>query len=469
MGMVSGRRRQGKTYLLRALAESTRAFYFGATEATAAESLRQLGAALAAYRGSRAPLTPENWADAVDALFEAVPEGLVIIDEFPYLAEAYPPLPSLFQRALDRGGGPARLLLTGSAMAFMGGLLSGSAPLRGRASLELIIQPFDYRTAARFWGLDDPRLALLAHSIVGGTPAYRREFTGGDTPSSLDDFDDWVIRTVLNPQLPLFREARYLLAEESQVREPALYHGVLAAIAAGNATRGGIASYIGRKSSDLAHPLSVLEDARLIEAEADAFHSGRSRYRIAEPLITFYEAVMRPEWTSLEAGDAAAVWQDVRPRFLSQVAGPHFEAVCRRFARAASRSLFGQRSGTVASGTVADPARRRQVEVDVVAFAPAAPGEARVVLSLGEAKWHKVMDVRHADRLRLARDVLSARGYDTRSAVLACYSGAGFTEELRALARRERILLIGLDQLYNPPDFDSLAGYAARTPMDDLG
>lgn len=77
--------------------------------------------------------------------------------------------------------------------------------------------------------------------------------------------------------------------------------------------------------------------------------------------------------------------------------------------------------------------------------------------------------MRHADRLRLARDVLSARGYDTRSAVLACYSGAGFTEELRALARRERILLIGLDQLYNPPDFDSLAEYAARTPMDDLG
>ncbi|MGH3281359.1 MAG: hypothetical protein ACRDNW_19795 [Trebonia sp.] len=97
-----------------------------------------------------------------------------------------------------------------------------------------MIQPFDYRTAAHFWGITDPRLALLTHTVVGGTPAYGREFIAGDAPSNVDDFDDWVVRTALNPQLPLFREARYLLAEESQVREPALYHGVLAAIAEGH-------------------------------------------------------------------------------------------------------------------------------------------------------------------------------------------------------------------------------------------
>jgi uncharacterized protein len=89
------------------------------------------------------------------------------------------------------------------------------------------------------------------HAVVGGTPAYRREFVRSDAPSGLDDFDAWVRRTVLNPQTPLFREARYLLAEETDIREPAIYHSVLAAIASGNTTNGGIAGYIGRRSDEL--------------------------------------------------------------------------------------------------------------------------------------------------------------------------------------------------------------------------
>src|SRR4029077_18014286 len=91
------------------------------------------------------------------------------------------------------------------------------------------------------------------------------------TPADLDDFDSWVLRTVLNSQVPLFREARYLLAEETEIRDPALYHATLGAIAAGRNTRGGIADHIGRKSTDIGHPLSVLEDAQLIAHEADPF------------------------------------------------------------------------------------------------------------------------------------------------------------------------------------------------------
>ncbi len=189
-----------------------------------------------------------------------------------------------------------RLLLRGPAMSVMGGLLSGSAPLRGRAGFELIVHPFGYRDAARFWDITDPKLAVLVHSVVGGTPAYRRELLREDTPGDLADFDSWVIRTVLNPQTPLFREARYLLAEETEIRDPSLYHSVLAAVAEGNNTSGGIASYIGRKSNEVAHPLRVLEDSRLLIKEPDLFRSGRARYRIAEPLITFYQAIISREW-----------------------------------------------------------------------------------------------------------------------------------------------------------------------------
>ena len=119
------------------------------------------------------------------------------------------------------------MLLCGSALSFMGGLLAGSAPMRGRASLELIVPTLDYRLAAEFWDISDPLLALKVHAITGGTPAYRREFVRDDTPAGAADFDGWVLRTVLSPASPLFREARYLLADEPDLRDIGLYHSVL--------------------------------------------------------------------------------------------------------------------------------------------------------------------------------------------------------------------------------------------------
>ena len=80
-------------------------------------------------------------------------------------------------------------------------------------------------------------------------------------------------------------------------------------------------------------------------------------------------------------------------------------------------------------------------------LAPAEHGQARKILSLGEAKWDRVMDQRHVERLRRARDLLTAKGFDTRGTVLACYSGAGFHPDLAAGGPSD-VRLIGLDQLY---------------------
>jgi len=458
LGIVSGRRRQGKSFLLRALAEVTGAFYYAATEATSADSLRDLGVALAAHSGAALPYAISDWNEAIRAIRQTLPEGLAIIDEFPYLMRAEPALPSLLQRAIDdqawgqqaRG---TRFLLCGSAMSVMGGLLAGSAPLRGRSALELLIAPFDYSTAGRFWGIDtDPTLAVLVHSIVGGTPAYRSEFVADDVPASRQDFDNWVLRTVLNPAIPLFREARYLLAEETDIREPALYNSVLGAIAVGNATRGGIANYVGRKSSEVMHPLNVLEDAGLIIREADPFHARRSLFRIAEPLITFYEAIMRPAWPQLEQRQAAVVWRRQQSAFRSEVVGPHFEALCRDWAAHATEDVFGGFPAEVAAATIPDPGNRTQIEVDVAVLTAGTPEEPRRVLSLGEAKWGEIMGLGHLERLRQARDLLSVKGHRTADTVLVCYSGAGFSAELTALAATDpRVLLVDLARLYQRP------------------
>lgn len=452
LGVVSGRRRQGKSYLLEALTSAAGGLYFPAVEDTEAVSLRAFAAALA-RQGIAVSRPLQDWGDAISLVLAAVRDRpmAVVIDEFPFLVKSSPALPSVIQRELGPGGAGrdsmARLLLCGSAMSLMGGLLAGQAPLRGRASLEMLVRPFGYRDAASFWGAGDPRLAMLLHAVLGGTPAYRREFVAFDVPDGPGDFDDWVLRSVLSPQSPLFREARYLLAEETEIRDPGLYHSVLGAIAAGNRTNGGIANYVGRKSADLTHPLNVLEDCSLIVRLPDVFRRGRWTYEVTEPLVNFYEAVMRPDWFRLETGQAEAVWRDMKPDFFRRVVGPHFASVCRSFVQESGSILFGTPVGEVGSGVVNDPAGRSQIQVDVAAFAPAAPSESKRIVSLGEVKWGETMGTRHVERLRRARGLLSS-GYDVSDCVLACYSAAGFTEELRLAAERD-VVLVSLEDIYS--------------------
>ncbi|MCG5448543.1 MULTISPECIES: AAA family ATPase [Micromonospora] len=460
LGVVSGRRRQGKTLLLYELARATDGFYFGATEATPAESLRRLGEALGRHTDAPGPLRLEDWSSAVDALLALGQRRpvTVVIDEFPYLARSSRDLPSIIQHALtpgrvERTESRTRLLLCGSALSFMGGLLAGSAPLRGRAGLELPVPPLDYRAAATFWGIVDPALAARVFAIVGGTPAYRREYVQDDVPDGPDDFDDWVVRAVLNPARPLFREARYLLAEDPDLRDTALYHSVLSAVAEGNGTRGGIAGYIGRKATDLQHPLTVLEDAGLLIREPDPLRSGRSRYRIAEPLITFYQAVMRPSWTALEQRRGADVWRRSNRRYSSGVLGPAFEEIVRQWAlRFAAPETFGGVVAEASAAVLTDPSTRTSLELDLVAFGEPPFGDGpRPLLAIGEVKWGRTLGLPELDRLSRARDLLAARpGLDVRDARLLLASAAGFTDELRhAAGQRPDVVLVDPSRLYS--------------------
>jgi AAA+ ATPase superfamily predicted ATPase len=445
LGVVSGRRRQGKTFLLRALCEATGGFYFAADEATDGESLHQMGAALGAHFKLPSALRFETWHEVCDALLALGNDApvAVVIDEFPYLVRANPALPSILQNALaprrpEREGSRSRVLLCGSAVTFMGTLLAGNAPLRGRAGLELVVPTLDFQLAAQFWNVADPALAIKVHAIVGGTPAYRREFVRDDTPSGDDDFDDWVKRAVLNPASPLFREARYLLAAESELHDMGLYHSVLAAIAGGKTTRGGIATYTGRKSGDLAHPLNVLMDCGLVRRQPDAFRDNQSTYEIAEPLITFYHAVMRPIWSDLaHVRDPSSLWERSQHRFTANVLGPHFEQLCRHWTRYfAPQEVTGGFLTRVDSGTVNDPGNKKTCQVDVAAFG-FDDRDRETLLAIGEVKWHEIMGLAHLERLRHIRGLLTTQGrHGAATARLLCFSGAGFTSELTDEAAR---------------------------------
>ncbi|MEU4476965.1 ATP-binding protein [Micromonospora sp. NPDC023966] len=459
LGVVSGRRRQGKTLLLYELARASRGFYFGATEATETESLRRLGEALGAYTNAPGPVHLADWGSAVDALLALGRDRpvTVVLDEFPYLVRAARDLPSIIQHALtpgrpERTESRTRLLLCGSALSFMGGLLAGSAPLRGRAGLELPVQPLDYRAAAAFWQIEDPLLAVRIFAIVGGTPAYRREYVQDDAPAGPDDFDDWVVRAVLNPARPLFREARYLLAEDPDLRDTALYHSVLAAVAEGNASRGGIAGYIGRKANDLQHPLTVLEDAGLLLREPDPLRSGRSSYRITEPLITFYQAIMRPAWTALEQRRGGDVWRRSQRRYASAVLGPRFEEIVRQWSlRFADPDLLGGLVAEASAATLTDPASRTSHELDLVALGEPPLGDGpRPLLAIGEVKWGRQLGRADLERLERIRALLVRRpGFDTTDTRLLLASGQGFADALvEAASVRSDVVLLDPARLY---------------------
>jgi hypothetical protein len=223
-----------------------------------------------------------------------------------------------------------------------------------------------------------------------------------------------------------------------------------AAVAEGNAARGGIGTYLGRKAVDIAHPINVLENAGLLIREPDVFRDNRSTYRIAEPLITFYHAMMRPVWDQLERpGSAARVWSASQHKFDSQILGPHFEQVCRTWAlNHADPDMLGGLPAKVASGTVQDPEQRKSREVDVAVIG-ISNGKAPL-LAIGEAKWNLIMGVKHAERLRRIRELLrSGDRYNCSDIKLLCFSTAGFTDELHAMAASAGdIHLVGPSDLY---------------------
>lgn len=146
LGIVWGRRRVGKSFLLQLLVEQTGGFYFEATRGSSAEALRELGERIAVHQGAAAPLAFDDWDAAVRALVALGRDGetVVVLDEYPYLTEHTPQLDSILQRAFGPresvgSSSRARFILCGSAITVMGRILGGTAPLRGRAGMDLRI------------------------------------------------------------------------------------------------------------------------------------------------------------------------------------------------------------------------------------------------------------------------------------------------------------------------------------------
>lgn len=457
LGIVYGRRRQGKTLLLELLAEATDGFTFTGLQQANSQNLGDLAAAYAGFAGVPSAAF-RNWSDAVEALL-TVGGRLgrpvsVVLDEFPYLVEQAPELPSVLQRALSPRGlarvsGQVRLILCGSAFTVMRGLLGGSAPLRGRAKLELLVQPFDFREAAGFWGVSDqPELAFRLHALVGGTPAYQAMCV--DRPDAVAEFDAWVVQRLLSPASAMFREGSALLYEEPELGDAALYHAVLGAICGGARKRSEIARVLGRPDSALSHPLDMLERVQLVAKVADALRSRRPLYQVSEPLIRLQHLIIRPFEARLVGRGRARVWEQAAGTVQSLIYGPHLEDLARSWcAEYAAAETLGGLPSRCEPALIACREHRKNHELDLVVSADP-PRESSRILAIGEVKattWQ--VGQNQLERLRHIRSLLSADVLVGQPKLLL-FSRQGFTSDLTAEAgTSEEVELIDLPRLYH--------------------
>jgi len=453
LGLVYGRRRQGKTYLLAQLARATNGFMFTAAQQSGVQNLRDLSAAYHAYVG-RPGVEFTDWRSAVDSLFRLGEERTttVVLDEFSYLIDGVESLPSLVQIAMAPGTRAAessrtRMILCGSALTTMRNILRGTAPLRGRASLELLVNPFDFRDAAAFWGVEgDPELAFRLHALVGGTPAYLG--MSGGRPASRREFDRWVCGHLLDPANAMYHEGNVLLYQEPEVTDPALYFAVLTAISRGAHRRSEMANTLGRTDAALTHPLTVLESLRLIHRDDDALRDRRPVYRIAEPVIRLHQLVIAPNEAVLALRLAERVWTAQADTVSSRIYGPHFEDLARDWCLAyADPETIGGLPSVVRPATLACRTHKQGHELDVVAI-QVTPGEADRILAIGEAKAStRPVEVAELARLDHLRELLPSGGAALPR--LLIFGRAGFSPALRRAADgRTDVSLIDLGRLY---------------------
>jgi hypothetical protein len=469
IAVVYGRRRQGKSYLLRRLAEASGGLYHLATEQTEAVSLRRFADALAAWQGlPTGTLGFDGWERALTVATElmitrAAERGgapLLVLDEFPYLTHETPGLPSIVQSLYDRlgpgstGAVPLRLVLCGSAISVMSDLLSGTKALRGRGALELLVKPFNYRDTRAYWGIENPYTAFLHHALIGGTPGYRELMPDPRVPEDPAHIGSWLARNVLRPSVPLFDEANRIVHEDPRIRGTAAYASLLAAIAAGESSPTKIGGLLGRPAASLTYQLGMLESAGFIDRAQDLLLERRPTLTIADPVVRLHHLLIEPYQADLEAGRAAQVWDEVTHTVESKILGPHFETIATEWVRRHAHDEAGLEVGATGQSVISCREHKTSHEIDILSLArgarPRTAGTHIAFIAEAKTRDRRRPGLAQLQRLEHLRDLLTANGHDATHARLGLFSTTGFTDDLTTHAREagDAILLVGLEQLY---------------------
>jgi uncharacterized protein len=272
-----------------------------------------------------------TWAAALKLIEErwTGPHKLVLaLDEFQWMCESSPELPSMIQEAWDRRWrkGNIMLILCGSYLGFMEReVLGKKSPLFGRRTGQLLLRPFGYREAALF----HPRYSVAdqarTYFVCGGMPYYLKAFSPGRS------VEQNLAATLFDEMGVLYREPDFLLREE--LRELSNYHSILMAMAAGKATNAEISSGSGIGDRALQFYLSTLLELGYISKRypltGAAPLARKVRWSFEDPLLRFWFRFVFPNLSRIARSKPQQAVQEIVKPQLDAYFGHCFERLCR--------------------------------------------------------------------------------------------------------------------------------------------
>ena len=425
--VIYGRRRVGKTTLIKEFIRDKPAMYFLADERLESVQRRRFQSVLSDFLGDPllARLPAGDWDTLFDLFIRRTDTSrkvVLVLDEFQYLAKSTPGYPSFIQGVWDEQLRETNvmLILCGSLVGMMRRTcLDASSPLYGRRTGQIRLRPLQFTDYLNIFDRSFNDLVPL-YAITGGVPRYM-ELLAGEPQGLLER-----IKThVLEPGSPLYDEPRFLLTGE--VNETTTYFSILQSIASGDHKIGHIARTLEMPANRLSAYVQTLEDLNFVERRTPVTAGPRSRlglYYISDLFARFWFRYVFPNQNYLEIGRTGNVEAQLRATFDREFVAQVFEECCANYLwQLADRGeipFTPQRVGRWWS---------KEKEIDIVALNQ----ESQDIL-FGECKWSRQpvgMDTLKA----LYNKARQVRWHDdSRREWFIIFSRAGFQDALRERA-----------------------------------
>lgn len=433
--VLYGKRRVGKTSLVKEFSKGVPHVYFLADKATEKDQLQALSERVALLYGDEFLLSRGfgNWYEFFRYL-KGKGRVVVVIDEFPFLIESNRAVPSIFQKGWDEElkDSGVYLVLLGSSIGMMESeVLDYKSPLFGRRTGQMLVTPLDYWHARKFFPEVPADQFMYTYAMLGGTPAYLLQFD----PAA----DLWsnIVNRMLVPEAYLFSEPEFILREE--LREPRNYFAILRAISMGKTRSGEIINETGFEKNMVGKYLSVLTELRIIRREVPVTEksfekSKKGLYVMDDNFFRFWFSFVFPNKSFIEERELDyLVEKKIKPR-LDIFTSLTFEDVCRSYVK--KGFLEARRFQQVGRWWSKD------AEVDLVGL-----NEEENEILFGEVKW-SVNPVGIDILVELKRAAAQVQwGAEGRRESFALFSRSGFTEELLRVAAREGVYLRSLEDI----------------------
>ncbi len=440
--VIYGRRRVGKTTLIKEFCKGKKAIYFVAREASDFINLENFSNDVFAVtsRESEGNVYFSNWEKAFDYIYKISHDEriILVIDEYPYLAQSNRSISSIIQAHIDMKLKDSKLflILCGSSMSFMEYQVLGyKSPLYGRRTAQFKIKPFTYYESARMLeGFSAEEQAIL-YGITGGIPDYLARVR-------LDlSIKENIKNLFLSESGYLFEEPSNLLKQE--LRELATYNGIIAAIAGGASRLNEIATRNNIESNKCAKYISALIALGIIKKEkplAEEDNSRKSIYLLDDNMFRFWYRFIPANMSSIATGLSDVVYEKAVAPQLPNYMGLVFEQICTQYlVRENAKLLLPFMFGRIGKWWGNNPIKKRQDEIDILAI-----DDENAIL--GECKW-KTEPAGIGVLNELVEKGELFKKYRNKYYML--FSKPGFTGELEAIAAKMgNVWLVDLKKLY---------------------